>query len=379
MKKTLLTFIVAMMCFSLSLTDDGKLGHGRGDRGNSGGQSKQTGGERNKGNENRGSGQQLQERNRGQEQNRNQNQNRGKEQDLNRSKDQGKNKEQDLNRGKDQNQNREQVQNRNRGQDGSAGFQNREQNRERKNEQNWNSNLGKQVQRERVIIRTPQIKNIIHRDRYTYRTGYYHYKPEWHNSLFRFNFYLYEPDYDRCVVSPWYCYPHLPGYIRINNVLILTRPRIVFWVNIDDRGCYWRDADLYDWRYELSRANGTALDDALDTLVYAFEKQNKRSISRLIPDRTRINVYSNEEYSYSLQPDDFYDLMIDNIENTQTVRYDVVSVRNYRAREARVLVRHEFIDPWNERQTMYHTYRLELQKGQYIITDFGTSDYRPRF
>jgi hypothetical protein len=78
-----------------------------------------------------------------------------------------------------------------------------------------------------------------------------------------------------------------------------------------------------------------------------------------------------------LNADDFYDLMVDNVTNAETKRYEILNVRTYRD-EVRVVARHEYYDFSGRLCTLYHTYRMVNTRNGYEIVEFGTSDSRPR-
>lgn len=202
-----------------------------------------------------------------------------------------------------------------------------------------------------------------------WRRGYYSYRDNWRDDNFCYPYYTFNPwtANRSCSVSPWYYYPHLPGYIWAS--------RITYYDN-----CSWNFSigTSYNWHsrggysnYDNDR-NRSELDDALYDIENAFERQDRRALERLIPERGRVNIYMDGTYCYSLNGDDFYDLMLDNIQDTDTVRYTITRVTTSRD-EAQVSASHDYIDPWGRRQCVYHHYRLERDRYGYTITDFLTS------
>jgi hypothetical protein len=222
--------------------------------------------------------------------------------------------------------------------------------------------------------------------------GYHHYRRDWQDDFFFFSSYDFYPSYDTCVISPWYYYPHLPGYVRRNRIFFVLTPSVLY---IGGTGFYWSGAPIYHWNDSESIYNSSGLygnydnygrsaatadlDYALEDLVTAFKRNNRRAIGRLVPMEGRVGIYVDERYDYSLEAEDFYDLMIDNVSSTDTRDYEILEVRTWRGEEARVLARHEYRDPWGGIRVVFHTYRMVRQRGGYVITDFGTSDFRPRF
>ncbi|HCD99525.1 MAG TPA: hypothetical protein DER07_00615 [Armatimonadetes bacterium] len=234
----------------------------------------------------------------------------------------------------------------------------------------FKGSLGQQARRESVELRTERL-----------RIGYVHYDSRWRDDDFIYAFYEFRPIPGRCTVSPWYYYPHLPGYVRAGRV-ILVQPVVSIYFTSDRFYYYpWRDATPYVWSRPIwvsDRYHGGELDWALDDLVSIFERRDRRALDRLVPRYGRVGIWIDEDYAYSLGPDDFYDMLLDNAFGTRTRRYDIVDVRRWRD-QVRVLARHDYEDPWGRSDTVYHTYRLERQDGRYVIVDFGTSAFRPRF
>lgn len=201
-----------------------------------------------------------------------------------------------------------------------------------------------------------------------YRSGYYHYRRDWRDDYFWFNGYIFNPyNSAYCYVSPWYYYPHLPGYVS---------PRHVTVVNISLTPWYgtaynWRRPASYTWD---NWSNYNSLDYALEDITRAFERVDRRALSRLIPDRDRIAIFVDGEYTYSMEPYDFEQFLLDAVEGTQTIRYEITRVQR-KGREAEIQARHEYEDTWGRRTVVYHQYRLEEERNGFVIRRFGTSYY----
>lgn len=200
-----------------------------------------------------------------------------------------------------------------------------------------------------------------------YRVGYYHYNPRWCDDWFVYPYYIFDPwGYQRtCYVSPWYYYVSIPAYIDSSRVIIVGNFPSRNWVGID-----------YTWggRGDWDRRDDRDLDYALQDLQDAFERQDRRSANRLIPRSGRVNIYTDNRYSYSLNADDFYDLFMDGLFNAQTRRYEITRVQlSQRGDSARVTARHETTDPWGNPQVVYHTFFLDRDGRDFVIREFGTS------
>ncbi len=200
-----------------------------------------------------------------------------------------------------------------------------------------------------------------------WRTGYYHYRRDWCDDNFWFNWYVFDPFRANCYVSPWYYYPHLPGYVNYRCVSVVSISLAPFYGTVYNwyRPTRWDDDA---WR------NYSDLDYALEDITRAFERFDRRALRRLIPYRDRVAIFVDGRYNYSMTGEDFEEFMIDAIEGTQTDRYDITRVER-KGREAEVTARHDYIDSYGRRATVYHWYRLEWENGKYVIRRFGTSDY----
>ena len=212
--------------------------------------------------------------------------------------------------------------------------------------------------------RITTVNTLLYRD--GYRTGFHHYDPYWTPNYFGFHFYVNDPwAVDVCYSSPFYYYTWVPAYIDRRHVVVISY-RSSFY---DDRPYHWHHIDSYDRSY-------SDLDYAVDDLVTTFQDDNKRALSRLVPDGGRVHIMNDGQYAYSLPADDFRDMMRDAIGEDRTIRYTIESVRE-NGRQARVVARHEFRDSWGERTTVHHTLLLEREGGRYVIREFGSSNDRP--
>lgn len=226
-----------------------------------------------------------------------------------------------------------------------------------------NGNLEYQVRRE---DRVREVRNH-------WRTGYWGYNNYWRDDDFRFGYYVFDPYSNyRCYASPWYYYPHLPGYVNYSCVRVLTLNLGPFqWVDYRwNRPVYAYDTFGYSNSYSY-----TALDYSVDDIQRAFERRDERALSRIVPRTGDVNIWTDGRYQYTMNADTFYDLMEDNVYGTRTSNYQILSTRTYRD-YAEVTARHEFTDPWGRRVSVYHWYRLEKERGAYVVRDFGTSDQR---
>lgn len=196
------------------------------------------------------------------------------------------------------------------------------------------------------------------------RVGYFHYRRDWRDDWFGYPFYAFDPWAEPgCYASPFYYYVSVPAYINRSRVVIVAS-------NIHYVG-------LRPYRWNVPGGNYTRdisdLDYAIDDLTLAFEDGSRKAINRLVPQNGRVEIWKDGRYSYSLGAADFYDMFTDAVRNAKTSRYEIVSVRE-NGREATVVARHSYVDPWNVRTDVYHTYYLEREGSEYVIRGFETSE-----
>ncbi|MEA2552300.1 MAG: hypothetical protein QOJ65_476, partial [Fimbriimonadaceae bacterium] len=130
-----------------------------------------------------------------------------------------------------------------------------------------------------------------------YRVGYYHYNSRWRDDSFSYPYYAFDPynTTGACVVSPWYYYPYLPGYISSTRIVYTTNygnSFIGFPYDYQPSNRYRDDrySDDRGGRYDDSYVSRRALDNAIDDIVNAFERQDKRSVDRLVPRSGSVSV-----------------------------------------------------------------------------------------
>ena len=198
-----------------------------------------------------------------------------------------------------------------------------------------------------------------------YRHGYYGYNGGWRDSFFSFGFYCFDPFFAPCYVSPWYYYPCLPGYIAAPQVIIVDRYPSAGWSGSD-----------YDWEPAPHERPNPVLDNSIQDIISSFESDDHNALNRLVPHSGEVNIYVDGKYSYSLKSNDFYDTYLDGIESTKTDRYEILDVKAKEDGTAKVVAKHAYNDPWGNRTYVYHTYFLVKEGDEYVIREFGTSDYR---
>lgn len=197
-----------------------------------------------------------------------------------------------------------------------------------------------------------------------YRNGYRFYNDWWSDNCFWYPFYGFSY-WDGCgyVCSPFYFYGHLPPY--------LSYTRISFgpfsWTRCETR--YRWSPPRWDSYSDYSNARD--FDSAVYSLERAFEQRSVRKISSLIPTQGRIEIEMDYGNHYAINGDDFYDMMRDLVEFTDTTSYRIVDV--YRdGDQATINAVHEFRDSYGRIQCVRHTFGLENCGRGYEINYFST-------
>lgn len=207
-----------------------------------------------------------------------------------------------------------------------------------------------------------------------YRVGYVQYDSRWCDDYFAYPYYAFTPIYNQCVVSPWYYYPQLPGYVINNRITIIqSRPCTFIGVNYNwSRNSYGNNGNGYGYGYGNRSSD---LDYALEDLVSTFERPDRRALDRLVPRRGNVSIALEGRFAYSMDAEDFYDMFLDASQSSRTTRYDILDVRTNRD-EATIMARHDYLDPWGRTERVYHYLRLIRERGEYVIREFGTSSNR---
>jgi hypothetical protein len=207
-----------------------------------------------------------------------------------------------------------------------------------------------------------------------YRTGYYFYDTRWCDDYFWYPHYCFDPWSYRCCVSPWYYYPMLPPYVAWDRCHFYGLNPWYLWTGYDyqwSRPNYYGNYDTWG-----SRRGSSEIDYAVDDIVNAFERADRRAAGRLVSQRSEVAIYVDGNYSYTLNADDFYDMFLDATQNTKTKRYEILKVETGRADGSdciRVTARHEYEDPWGDRTSVNHFYELRYEGTNLVISKFGVS------
>ncbi len=211
-----------------------------------------------------------------------------------------------------------------------------------------------------------------------FRVGYYQYGTGWRDDSFCYPYYVFSPySINRCVVSPWYYYSFLPGYIETNRLVYTSNYQdsfvgLPFDYELPSR---YRDDQYGDDRgsnYDENYLSPRNLNFAVDDLVRAFTRSDRSAVNRLVPRTGEVALAIDGRTSYGVKADDFYDMLMDAVTSSQTIDYQITAVKSNN-NEAEVLATHVFTDPWGRQQYVYHRFHLFSERGNVVIRSFETS------
>ncbi len=230
-------------------------------------------------------------------------------------------------------------------------------------------------------IRDPYFVDTSYYGRNHCRIGYSHYYPWWRDWYFGYRWYVSDPWSYRCYFSPYYWYVSIPAYVRYDRVIIITPRIIVLTGSYLDWRYYGMGAthNTYYGGYGYSYGSaGRPIDRALSNLTDAFRYEDPSLLGNFLTSDSQVNIYIDENYAYTLNGADYYDMTADLIQNVYTTNYQIERVRQARSGEYVVLARHDFVDPNNSHQTVWMTFTLQEYRGHFYIIEAGTSRHQPR-
>ncbi len=194
------------------------------------------------------------------------------------------------------------------------------------------------------------------------RIGFVSYSGGYRRGGFGYGHYFYDPYDYACVASPWYRYSYLPPYLDRTRVIV---------VNNYPSTWGWDGWTTYDYRSVRDDRRDEAVQDALDDLRSAFERQSEQDANRLVPQSGNVAIFNEGRYDYSLSPEDFLGMFLDGVEQSKTLSYEILEARR-QGDEVRVRARHEYEDSWGARQSTIHTLTFRREGGDYVIREFGS-------
>ena len=200
------------------------------------------------------------------------------------------------------------------------------------------------------------------------------------------HFPYYWPTYQQTVVyfSPYSVYYGVcPPYL-LRRYTYYRRPTVIYievpiyrdrvFVGFDS---YRDDYYLSDRVYRLHDGDlPQAVRDAFADIEEAFRYSDIDLLARYADPSTRIAVFRNGEYEYSLHANDYLDMTRDAMREWDTLSFDLYRVRR---RSDGVYVasgRHDYRDREGRRRTVYVSFAVERLFGRWVLTQVGTAPDR---
>jgi hypothetical protein len=204
-----------------------------------------------------------------------------------------------------------------------------------------------------------------------WRSGYWHYDPFWYDNFWYWDYYYFVPVPRMCCPSLYYYYGCCPGYLWRYRVIWILRPVIVY-VEVPISWSYCGSA------YYLERPTYTPLDRAISDVADAWRFADPARIERHVLPDTRVAVFLDYEYSYSLEGYDFAAITRDAVLTIKTKSFSVDRVARRDSGLVVVYATHTFINADDFYETVYVQYTLEEHGLDWFIVEAGSSDMPPR-
>jgi hypothetical protein len=203
-------------------------------------------------------------------------------------------------------------------------------------------------------------------DVHGWRHGYWHHNRGWRDSFWFWDYYFFNPVVSECVPSLYYFYGCLPGYLWCPRVIFVDRPVVVYV----EEPVVWHDVDN---GYYLERPAANPLDSAVSDIVAAWRDGNPDLLDKHVDADTKVAVFLDGEYSYSLEGADFAGITRDAVQTVQTKSFTVDRVAKRNDDMVVVYAKHTYVNTDDYYETVYVAYTLERLGDRWIITEAGSS------
>lgn len=206
---------------------------------------------------------------------------------------------------------------------------------------------------------------------YRYRSGYYQYDRGFNDDRFYYPHYSFGY-HDRSVISPWYCYTNLPGYLNVNRV------------RYDVVGI--RLGPLQIWNYQANNGYGRSgygntnygrnsydyyVDTAVTDLVNVFLRRDLRALDQIMPTQKWVYLTGGWGDGYSVSSDDAYDMMRDLVTSTNTRGFWVKNVE-VGGDAMRIRAEHQYFDAWNQPNSVYLEFIFQQERsGRFYVREMS--------
>lgn len=209
--------------------------------------------------------------------------------------------------------------------------------------------------------------------------GYYHGRDDrwrdsrsWGFSLytspFRFSYYCYDYRPTMCYPSP-YCfyYDYCPPYVFYHRVNVIPRPIHHVYVEVPVF-VYRSSSDYY-----LSNPSDKSLWAALRNIQTAWERSDVERLMKHVDRNATVDVYLHDEYTYSVNRLDYYEMTLDAMLAIRTRSFDFDRVNRIDSWRHEAHGTHVYTDRYGALKTVYVTYTFERRGSEWFITAVGTS------
>lgn len=214
---------------------------------------------------------------------------------------------------------------------------------------------------------------------HNYQHGYYqngHYNQPYHsnghyyynnsvNGWYLFGSYLFGFAAGYALAAPYSYYGVVAPYVYAPSVVVVPEPYYTY-----------REVPAYNYdnAYYLSPGGYTGLNAALDDIRNGWTGGNDDLILKHIDPSTKVAIYLDGKYSYSVPGDDYTTMTRDAIGAIKTVDFSFYKVEARSDGAYTVYGKHEFNDENDNRKVVYISYTLSKTNGSWLITAAGSSD-----
>jgi hypothetical protein len=220
------------------------------------------------------------------------------------------------------------------------------------------------------------VSDRLQRSDITYRRHYWDID-RFHSYPWSFRYYVY--DY-----RPLYSYPSLycfyydffPPYIYGHRAYYI--PLVVRHYRYVDVPLIILSYNSYNWDgdYYLWDSSQRSLSDALRDIRRAWERNDIDLLMDHVRRGSRIAVYIRDEYAYSVDSQDYYDMTRDAMSVIRTRSFELDRIRRRDNAEVVAYGRHSYSDQEDSSKTVYVSYTLERRGSEWYITEVGSSSSR---
>lgn len=200
-------------------------------------------------------------------------------------------------------------------------------------------------------------------DRPICRDGYYYYSSLECRKPFRYGYWVFDHyDHKICRKSIYFYYGRLP-YILVTRVYVL--PYVV--VSYTDTPV----VVLND--YYLARRDELLLQNTLAEIRDGWLYQKSYLITTHVRGGTRIAVFLDGKYEYSIDADDYADMTADAVSEIDTISFTWQTIKKRTDGAYTAFARHVYRDSNGTVRTVYVSYTLRMIGNEFYIEEVGAS------